>query len=1038
MADENIIEDGSTFPEVPYLQKGDPVQGKDGAEIGASNKQAVALAARTAWLKEQFENLVAGGINVIGSLSDRADLDDVDTTTLKAGDAYFIQGEIFVWNTTRWIGSGSLIGPRGITLQGTWPNATPLPDRESASVGDGYIWNNDLWILLPEPGTWESLNVKGPDGKSAYQIARDNGFQGTEPEWLNTLIGKSAYRIWRDLGNEGTEAEFIASLKSTEKGEPGDEGPEGPARAPFSVVGKLGGVEDLPRPGLAEEAYYVGTNLFVWSNKDEDWIDLGRIAGASAYDIWLSEGNQGTEAQFLNSLKSTVPGPASEVPGPKGDAAVPYTVVGAVDEVSDLPTPGDATKAYFVGTNLYVWNEENETYLDLGNLRSPSNYDLAVLSGYNGTQEQWLETLKSTVPGPIGPRGYSIHVVQRIADATQLPTVEDRDPGTGYIANDTGVLYVVKQDRSGYDNLGQFAALNNYQLWLNQGNEGSLAQYLDSLKGEDGDNGKSNYQLWLDAGNEGTLQQYLDSLKGANGQNIQLTGAVDTFADLDSVGAEDQDVYGVRDVNKLYGRIAGNWVDLGTFKGEDGLDGKGLEVIKVLTPGDQTVPSAADNPAKAYVDLDGYYHFSVQGAWVKGPKVGIPGEKGETGTGIRILGSVDRAVNLPNKADAEEGDSWVARDTKLLHTLVEGEWNQGVDITGPASTVPGPKGEDGKDGTSIAIMGAYASLAELSDAQPTGQLGQGYLIGGTADDAGDLAIWTTADGGKWANVGRIRGPQGIQGPAGPGSTVPGPRGMRGASWITLPAGMEQPNAGFSGNVGDWAVSDTFNVYYKTADQGWIFWGRLVAGDVNSPAASMGRVVRQGTEWVKLPVDEVSNPEANAFYVRIIKEGGGTEWTKLTFPDFVKEIVDPEANAFYIRNGKKEWVKFALPAADAVGQFTWKDGSFQRFNGYDLPILDISASANVDPKVNQVVALDNSANTVKTITLADGPKGATKRALTLVITVTGSVGGLTIAASGSTPLGWNNGTPPTLTGSVTNIILYWTGARWIGSLGAVVP
>lgn len=32
--------------------------------------------------------------------------------------------------------------------------------------------------------------LKGEDGKSAYQIALDNGFIGTEEEWLETLKGK--------------------------------------------------------------------------------------------------------------------------------------------------------------------------------------------------------------------------------------------------------------------------------------------------------------------------------------------------------------------------------------------------------------------------------------------------------------------------------------------------------------------------------------------------------------------------------------------------------------------------------------------------------------------------------------------------------------------------------------------------------------------------------------------------------------------------------------------------------------------------------
>lgn len=62
-------------------------------------------------------------------------------------------------------------------------------------------------------------------GKSAYDIAVDNGFVGTEAEWLESLkgedgedgaavsAGKSAYEIAVDNGFVGTEAEWLESLK---------------------------------------------------------------------------------------------------------------------------------------------------------------------------------------------------------------------------------------------------------------------------------------------------------------------------------------------------------------------------------------------------------------------------------------------------------------------------------------------------------------------------------------------------------------------------------------------------------------------------------------------------------------------------------------------------------------------------------------------------------------------------------------------------------------------------------------------------------
>lgn len=55
--------------------------------------------------------------------------------------------------------------------------------------------------------------LKGEDGKSAYQLAVQQGYTGTLDEWLEQLDGKSAYDIAVELGYVGTEAEWIASLK---------------------------------------------------------------------------------------------------------------------------------------------------------------------------------------------------------------------------------------------------------------------------------------------------------------------------------------------------------------------------------------------------------------------------------------------------------------------------------------------------------------------------------------------------------------------------------------------------------------------------------------------------------------------------------------------------------------------------------------------------------------------------------------------------------------------------------------------------------
>ena len=50
-------------------------------------------------------------------------------------------------------------------------------------------------------------------GKSAYEVAVEKGFEGTEEEWLLSLKGKNAYEIACELGFEGTLEEWLETLK---------------------------------------------------------------------------------------------------------------------------------------------------------------------------------------------------------------------------------------------------------------------------------------------------------------------------------------------------------------------------------------------------------------------------------------------------------------------------------------------------------------------------------------------------------------------------------------------------------------------------------------------------------------------------------------------------------------------------------------------------------------------------------------------------------------------------------------------------------
>jgi len=121
----------------------------------------------------------------------------------------------------------------------------------------------------------------GTAGKSAYEIAVEHGFEGTEEEWLESLKGetgpqgpqgtqgppgadgKSAYEIAVDNGFEGTEEEWLASLKG-EQGPPGEQGPQGPPGE--------NGTDGQDGRGITDITYDNETSEFVFVMSDSTEI----------------------------------------------------------------------------------------------------------------------------------------------------------------------------------------------------------------------------------------------------------------------------------------------------------------------------------------------------------------------------------------------------------------------------------------------------------------------------------------------------------------------------------------------------------------------------------------------------------------------------------------------------------------------------------------------------------------------------------------------------------------------------------------------
>lgn len=210
---------------------------------------------------------------------------------------------------------------------------------------------------------------RGPRGYSAYQVAVQNGYEGTEAEWLASLVGpagKSAYQLAVDQGYEGSLSDWLASLK----------GPAGDSAYEVAV-----------------QEGFVGTK--------SQWLSsLVGPQGLSAYQVAVVEGFEGSVSEWLASLV----GP----PGPPGITDVSVSV----DDNYGTPS---ATAA-IVNKLLQI------AFHNLKGAPGQSAYALAVALGYTGTEQEWIASLHGE-PGV----GFDDAFTPVVADGTFIIALSSGD-----------------------------------------------------------------------------------------------------------------------------------------------------------------------------------------------------------------------------------------------------------------------------------------------------------------------------------------------------------------------------------------------------------------------------------------------------------------------------------------------------------------------------------------------------------------------------------------------------------------------------------
>ncbi|MGE7113950.1 hypothetical protein [Lysinibacillus sp. NPDC047702] len=119
--------------------------------------------------------------------------------------------------------------------------------------------------------------------------------------------------------------------------------------------------------------------------------------------------NQSVWALFADKGAQGPEGPRG-LPGKDGKDGTGVNIIGGLTSEDDLPTVGTPGDAYMIGGDLYVWQDDTDSWKNVGPIQGPegkSAYDLVVENGFEGTMEEWIVSLKGEQgpPGPDGPAG---------------------------------------------------------------------------------------------------------------------------------------------------------------------------------------------------------------------------------------------------------------------------------------------------------------------------------------------------------------------------------------------------------------------------------------------------------------------------------------------------------------------------------------------------------------------------------------------------------------------------------------------------------
>lgn len=160
----------------------------------------------------------------------------------------------------------ALVGYRSEIFSGSDGAAFTTGTNEATAVAErtyviGYDTCGTAAVQFPLDGGGGGVGAPGP---SAYEVAVTNGFEGSETEWLESLVGPKG-----DTGAKGAKGDTGAQGPAGDTGPIGPEGPEGPEgpQGPAGADGADG--EGVPLGGTTGQILSKTSE----TDYDTEWVD---------------------------------------------------------------------------------------------------------------------------------------------------------------------------------------------------------------------------------------------------------------------------------------------------------------------------------------------------------------------------------------------------------------------------------------------------------------------------------------------------------------------------------------------------------------------------------------------------------------------------------------------------------------------------------------------------------------------------------------------------------------------------------------------